>query len=409
MPYLSPGVYVEEIDSGPRPIEAVGTSTAAFVGAAPNPGAHPGEAVAINNWSQFLREFCRDGDASTDLVNAVQGFFLNGGSRCYVVNVKKDDPIAGKGQGLDLLAPIDEIAIIAAPGRTDAVSHAALLDAAELAKDRVAILDGPAQVDDVEVLTRVAEVGGASAPPAAAADAGDGGGKKPAAPRGQRPGLRPRQSDGGFGAFYFPWLRVRDALDPSKIVPAAPSGYMAGLYARTDAERGVHKAPANLSIRGAVGVTQTLSRAEQDVLNPAGVNCIRFFTREGVRVWGARTLADSASNWRYLNVRRLFCMIEESIANATRWVVFEPNDRPLWKDIERDVSRFLTLLYRQGALTGASPEEAFFVKCDAETNPPEVVDSGQVVTLIGVAPSKPAEFVVFRIGQSQAGTSVDAA
>jgi len=411
MPYLSPGVYVEEIDSGPRPIEAVGTSTAAFVGAAPNPGAHPGEAVAINNWSQFLREFCRDGDTSTDLANAVQGFFLNGGSRCYVVNVKKDDPIAGKGQGLDLLAPIDEIAIIAAPGRTDAVSHAALLDAAELAKDRVAILDGPAQVDDVEVLTRVAEVGGASAPSAAAADAGDGGGgKKPAAaPRGQRPGMRPRQSDGGFGAFYFPWLRVRDALDPSKIVPAAPSGYMAGLYARTDAERGVHKAPANLSIRGAVGVTQTLSRAEQDVLNPAGVNCIRFFTREGVRVWGARTLADSASNWRYLNVRRLFCMIEESIANATRWVVFEPNDRPLWKDIERDVSRFLTLLYRQGALTGASPEEAFFVKCDAETNPPEVVDAGQVVTLIGVAPSKPAEFVVFRIGQSQAGTSVDAA
>lgn len=410
MPYLSPGVYVEEVDSGARSIEAVGTSTAAFVGTAPNPGARLGEAVAINNWSQFQREFCRDGDASTDLANAVQGFFLNGGSRCYVVNVKKDDPIAGKGQGLDLLAAIDEIAIIAAPGRTDPVSYGLLLDAAELAKDRVAILDGPAEVDDVEALTRVGEVGGASTPPAAAADAGDGGGKKPAAaPRGQRPGLRPRQSDGGFGAFYFPWLRVRDALDPSKIVPAAPSGYIAGLYARTDAERGVHKAPANLAVRGAVGVTQTLSRAEQDVLNPAGVNCIRFFTREGVRVWGARTLSASASNWRYLNVRRLFCMIEESIANATRWVVFEPNDRPLWKDIERDVSRFLTLLYRQGALTGASPEEAFFVKCDAETNPPEVVDAGQVVTLIGIAPSKPAEFVVFRIGQSQAGTTVEAA
>src|SRR4030095_7751634 len=116
-------------------------------------------------------------------------------------------------------------------------------------------------------------------------------------------------------------------LDPAKIVPAAPSGYMAGLWARTDAERGVHKAPANLAVRGAVGVTQTLSRAEQDVLNPAGVNCIRFFTREGVRVWGARTLSGQESNWRYVNVRRLFCMIEESIAEATRWVVFEPNDR----------------------------------------------------------------------------------
>lgn len=409
MPYLSPGVYVEEIDSGARPILAVGTSTAGFVGTAPNPGARLNEAVAINNWSQFQREFCRDGDASTDLANAVFGFFLNGGSRCYVVNVKKDDPIAGKGQGLDLLAPIDEIAIIAAPGRTDPVSHGALLDAAELAKDRVAILDGPAEVEDVEVLTRVAEVG--APPPPAAADPGEGGGggKKPATARDKRAGQRPRLSDGGYGAFYFPWLRVRDALDPAKIVPAAPSGYMAGLWARTDAERGVHKAPANLTVRGAVGVTQTLSRAEQDVLNPAGVNCIRFFTREGVRVWGARTVAESSSNWCYVNVRRLFCMIEESIAEATRWVVFEPNDRPLWRDIERDVSRFLMLLYRQGALTGASPEEAFFVKCDEETNPPEVVDAGQVVTLIGVAPSKPAEFVVFRIGQSQAGTTVDAA
>ena len=171
----------------------------------------------------------------------------------------------------------------------------------------------------------------------------------------------------------------------------------------------MHKAPANTTVRGALGVTQQVSRAEQDVLNPAGVNCIRFFAREGIRVWGARTLAPSASEWRYLNVRRLFNMVEESIAQNTRWVVFEPNDRPLWKAIERDVGAFLTLLWRQGALAGATPAEAFFVKCDAETNPPDVVDAGRVVTLIGIAPVKPAEFVIFQIGQSQAGTQVEAA
>ena len=396
--YLSPGVFVEEIESGPRPIEAVGTSTAGFVGTAPNPGANPDEAIAINNWGQFLRTYVRDGDHGTDLANAVYGFFLNGGSRCYVVNTKPGGPIAGKGKGLDALAAIDEIAITAAPGMTDAASYGALLDNAESLKDRVAILDAPPTVDNVERLTRVAEV--------SAAPSGDGGG---AAKPKQGAGLRPRESDGGYGAFYFPWLRARDAIEPEKIVSVPPSGYLAGIYARTDSERGVHKAPANTIVRGALGVTQQITRAEQDVLNPAGVNCIRFFALEGLRVWGARTLAPSASNWRYLNVRRLFNMIEESIALSTRWVVFEPNDRPLWKAIQRDVGAFLTLLWRQGALAGASPAEAFFVKCDEETNPPEVIDAGQVVTLIGIAPVKPAEFVIFRIGQSQQGTKVETA
>jgi phage tail sheath protein FI len=398
--YLSPGVFVEETDTGARPIEAVGTSTAGFVGTAPNPDFAIGEAVAINNWSQFTRMFVRDRDASTDLANAVQGFFLNGGSRCYVAPIAKGAPIGGKGAGLDALNDIDEIAIIAAPGRTDVASYGALLDAAELLKDRVAILDGPPTVDNVEALTRVASV-----PPAAgAADSGDA--TKP--PKGQSPGLRARDSDGGYGAYYFPWLRVRDAIDPSQIVSVAPSGYLAGIYALTDSTRGVHKAPANVIVRGALGLTQLVSRSEQDVLNPAGVNCIRFFTREGIRVWGARTVAPSASDWRYLNVRRLFAMIEESIAISTRWVVFEPNDRALWKAIQRDVGAFLTLLWRQGALAGARPEDAFFVKCDDETNPPDVIDAGQVVVMVGIAPVKPAEFVIFRIGQSQAGTTVDA-
>lgn len=393
--YLSPGVFVEETDSGARPIEAVGTSTAGFVGTAPNPEALRDEAVAIDNWEQFRRLFVREKDPSTELANAVQGFFLNGGSRCYVANVGADDPIAGKGGGLDALSLIDEIAIIAAPGRTDQASYAALLDAAETLKDRVAILDAPPNVDDVEQLTR-----------AGMADAGDGG---TGAKSKQKLGLRPRNSDGGYGALYFPWLRVRDALDPAKLVSAPPSGHMAGLYAQTDATRGVHKAPANLAVRGAIGLTRIVSRAEHDVLNPAGVNVIRFFSREGIRVWGARTLAPSASNWRYLNVRRLFAMIEESIAISTRWVIFEPNDRPLWNDIKRDIGNFLRLLHSQGALAGERPEDAFFVKCDEETNPPEVIDAGQVVVVIGIAPVKPAEFLIIRIGQSAAGTTVEAA
>jgi hypothetical protein len=306
---------------------------------------------------------------------------------------------------LDALAAIDEIAIIAAPGRTDPASHGALLDAAESLKDRVAILDAPPRVDDVEVLTRAAD---GSGPPPAPAEGGDAGPTPPKG-KGPRPGLRPRDSDGGYGACYFPWLKGRDAVDPDALAQIPPSGHMAGIYARTDSERGVHKAPANVTIRGAEGLTQMLSRAEQDVLNPVGVNCIRFFTREGVRVWGARTLAPSASNWRYLNVRRLFNMIEESIAISTRWVVFEPNAGPLWKDIQRDVGAFLTLLWRQGALAGARPEDAFFVKCDAETNPPEVVDAGQVVVVIGIAPVKPAEFVIFRIGQTAVGSTVETA
>jgi phage tail sheath protein FI len=400
-PYLSPGVYVEETDSGARPIEAVGTSTAGFVGVAPRSDVAIGEAVAINNWSQFVRQFVpadlKPEDAAklagNDLANAVQGFFLNGGSRCYVAPIApKAAALKGKGTGLDALGLIDEIAIIAAPGRTDIGAYNDLVESAQILGDRVAVLDAPPTASDVEQLTRVATL----------PDDGAAGGAK-------NKGLRPPDNDKGFGAYYFPWLRVRDAIDPSQIVAAPPSGHIAGLYARTDAERGVHKAPANIVVRGALGLTQLVSTAEQAVLNPAGVNCIRLFTREGIRVWGARTIAPAANNWRYLNVRRLFNMIEESIAISTRWVVFEPNDRPLWKAIQRDVSAFLTLLWRQGALAGSRPEQAFFVKCDEETNPPDVIDAGQVVVMIGIAPVKPAEFVIFRIGQTQSGTTVETA
>ena len=213
--------------------------------------------------------------------------------------------------------------------------------------------------------------------------------------------VKPRDSK--YGAYYFPWLEVYDPYKGNLFMP--PSGYMAGIYARSDAERGVHKAPANEIVRGALGLKYGITKGEQDLLNPKGINCIRAFPNRGIRVWGARTISSDAS-WRYVNVRRLFNMVEQSIEIGTQWAVFEPNDHRLWKRITRDITAFLLRLWRQGALFGKTPEEAFYVKCDDETNPPEVIDAGQLIVEVGMCPVKPAEFVVFRIGQMPAGGDV---
>jgi uncharacterized protein len=403
--YASPGVYVEEVPSGARPIGATGTSTAGFVGTAPDATARLNEAVAINSWSEFLRNYANTPQVeSTPLARAVFGFFDNGGGRCYVVNVGPGAAIGGSGRGrsgLAVLEAIDEVAIVAAPGYADAVSYEALLSHCERMGDRVAILDPPAQIDSIEPLTRVATpaVTGKAAKPAEG---------EPAKPSAQAengtPALRPRNSD--WGTFYAPWIVVRDAFS-GDVVATPPSGHVAGVWARTDMNRGVHKAPANEPIRGVVDLTYRVTRGEQETLNPAGVNCIRYFPAEGVRIWGARTLAAEASEWRYLNVRRLFSMLKESIADGTRWIVFEPNDQLLWRSIRRDIGAFLTRVWRDGALMGRTPQEAFFVKCDEETNPPDVRDAGMVVAEIGVAPVKPAEFVVFKLSQSSIGSDTE--
>lgn len=390
--YLSPGVYVEEVESGARPIEAVGTSTAGFVGQAPRLDARVNEAVAVTSWTQFRNIYAGEKDKSTPLAQAVLGFFLNGGARAYIVNTGAEDVVAGGGKGLDVLERIDDVSLIAAPGKIDAQSYDALLTSAETTGDRFAILDSPLRVADVNRLTQVARA--TEKPPAD----GEGTG-----------GLRARQSDQGCGAQFAFGIVARDALDPTKIIETYPSGYVAGIFARTDFRRGVHKAPANETVRGALDVTQAITKADQAVLNPAGVNALRFFSREGVKLYGARTLAPSASENRYIPVKRLMMLIRLSIERGTGWVVFEPNDRFLWAKIRRDISAFLTILWRQGALMGASPEEAFFVKCDAETNQPETIDAGQVITVIGVAPVKPAEFVIFRIGQTPTGAYLEAA
>jgi phage tail sheath protein FI len=377
--YLTPGIYVEEVSAGPRPIEAVGTSIAGFVGIAPDAAKHLNEPQWFDNWTQFTKEFTSPGSASTSLSHAVFGFFQNGGGRCCVVNVGPDGSIVGDGQGrkgLEVLEESDEIAIVAAPGYTDPLSYDALLSHCEKMKDRVAILDAPPQISQIDALTKVATAPRESKKPRG------GGEEAKSAGTAEADAVRPRQSDGGWGAFYFPHITVRDPLSSKDLVDVPPSGHIAGVYARSDATRGVHKAPANEAVRGALNVTYRVTREEQATLNPSGVNCIRLFPGEGIRVYGARTLAESSSEWRYLNVR------------------------PLWKAIRRDVTAFLTIIWRQGALMGRTPDEAFFVQCDEETNPPEVIDAGMVVAVIGIAPVKPAEFVIFRIGQSAAGTQI---
>ena len=203
--------------------------------------------------------------------------------------------------------------------------------------------------------------------------------------------------DSSYAALYYPWIKVADPVSGDSIL-VPPSGHMAGVWARTDGERGVHKAPANEIVRGALGLERQITRNEQDSLNPVGINCIRAFPGRGIRAWGARTLANDPA-WRYLNVRRLFNFVENSIEYGTQWVVFEPNDMDLWERVSRDVSAFLTRVWSSGALFGVTPDQAFYVKCDEELNPPEVRDVGQLIVEVGLAPVKPAEFVVFRISQ----------
>jgi len=227
------------------------------------------------------------------------------------------------------------------------------------------------------------------------------------------PGLGPQQvrdwrmtetgHDSRFAALYWPWLKVFDPVSGSpRLIP--PSGHVAGVWARNDATRGVHKAPANEIIRGTIGVATVITRGEHDMLNPAGVNCIRAFPGRGTRIWGARTLSSDPA-WRYVNVRRLYNYVESSLMTGTQWVVFEPNDKDLWQRLIRTIRSFLYRVWQDGGLFGETAEQAFYVKCDDETNPSEVIEAGQLVCEIGLAVVKPAEFVVFRLAQLPTGTS----
>jgi hypothetical protein len=203
-------------------------------------------------------------------------------------------------------------------------------------------------------------------------------------------------------------IKVRTDDGERKEVYVPPSGHLCGVMARVDAERGVHKAPANEIVMGITGLSQTINRLEQAQYNDRGINVVREFKDRGIRVWGARTLATKSDpSWKYINVRRLFIMVEQSIMLGSQWSVFEPNDETLWKKLTRDVRSYLMRVWRSGALFGATPEEAVYVKCDYETNPRYLIDAGQVNVQVGICPVKPAEFVIFNIGQWDGGTLID--
>lgn len=288
------------------------------------------------------------------------------------------DPTPENRRGLSLLEQIDEISILAVPDEVnisigqadrDAI-RGAMVNQCETLKDRFAVL----QI--AENQGNVANVN--------------------------------FNRDTSYAAIYYPWIRVYDpALQDAVKIP--PSGHVAGIYARTDVERGVHKAPANAVVRGILAsdlpgnrgpLEYRINKAEHGILNPRGVNVIRDFRADGrgIRVWGARTMS-SDSEWKYVNVRRLFLFVEESIDEGTQWVVFEPNHEPTWARVTRSITNFLISVWRSGALMGTSQEEAFFVKCDRTTMTQDDIDNGRLICYIGIAPVKPAEFVIFRISQ----------
>ena len=515
--YLSPGVYVQEVEAGTRPIEGVGTAVAAFVGlAAKGPVNQP---TLVSNWTQFSETF-GDFVPGSYLAHSVYGYFLNGGGNCYIVRIGADgadgDGQKPKAKQVKAVAgpPMVEVAGYRIIGKSTAANPKPITvefdapggDGAPEDQfrmtvtvegrqpevfDNVTTKKGPnnvaTKVSAESKLVTVEEVlsGGALTkpdrgtvhlqapepepePPSADAlsaddyvgDAADRTGfsgleavdevTMVAIPdltaayeqgaidgetlkavqlaliaycelMGDRvavidppPGLNAQQVkqwrvddagyDSKYAALYWPRLKV---LDPSegihRFIP--PSGHIAGVWARNDDTRGVHKAPANEVIRGVTSLETNITSTEQELLNPIGVNCVRAFPGRGIRVWGARTLSSDAA-WRYVNVRRLFNYLEESILQGTQWAVFEPNDPALWSRIRRTISAFLTNEWRKGALFGTTPGEAFFVKCDAETNPAEGIDAGQVVCQVGVAPVKPAEFVIFQLSQFSGGTSL---
>jgi phage tail sheath protein FI len=281
----------------------------------------------------------------------------------------------GRSRGLTGLEQIDEIALLAMPDEVRWIDDSGLsplttdvINQCEKLRDRFALVSadrGLNQVNDVQ-------------PP----------------------------RDTSYAGFYYPWIEIYDPVSRGPIL-VPPTGHIMSIFVRTDIERGVFKAPANEVVRDATNPEFKVTKGMQDILNPRGVNCIRDFRSDGrgIRLWGARTMSSDAM-WKYVNVRRLFIFIEESIDEGTQWVVFEPNDEPLWANVRRSISSFLFGVWRSGALMGVTPEEAFFVKCDRTTMTQDDIDNGRLICYIGVAPVKPAEFVIFRISQKTAEAPV---
>lgn len=349
-------------------------------------------------WSAYENDQVASGNSDSVKLNghqilshAVYGFFSNSGTRAFVARVRKGNLAGDLDQALSNFESIESISLVAFPGESaDPSVSAALVAHCEKMRYRFAILDAPQNpLDendrlDLELLTYDSSRS-----------------------------VLPARSK--HAAIYFPYIEVVDPalqmqqanLDaiPSKykgLVYVPPSGAIAGIYARTDNQRGVYKAPANESVLGARNVQHYIGRSAQEGLNPQGVNVIRSIDG-AILIYGARTLGgDQNFEWRYVPVRRTFLYLAKSIDAGTQWVVFEPNDLALWGKVKRNLSAFLTTQWRNGALFGATPEEAFYVKCDAENNPPDTREVGQLVIEVGVAIVRPAEFVIIRMTQGTA-------
>lgn len=371
--YQSPGVYREEVFL--KPEAKLPTGVPGFVGFADErvrTGIVPNIPVAIHRQAEFVTQ--PDGQAVSYLADAVAGFFQNGGIRCHVVLADADptkDPEAALKDAIEALAPLNDLDLVVVPdamslqqnGQFDGEAavrvQSALLVHCTMHGNRVAVLDALPKSDKDGVLA-------------------------------QRKALGVGQAEPINGALYYPWLKASSG----RLVP--PCGHVAGIVARTDAKSGVFKAPANEEIFGVLDVEVSVDNRTQDELNPVGVNVLRAFPGRGIRVWGARTLSRDP-NWRYINVRRLCLTVGRWIDQNMTWATFENNDQRLWVRIERELSAYLIELWRAGGLIGQTSGEAFYVKCDAETNSSDVREGGMVVTEIGLAPRSPAEFVILRI------------
>jgi len=507
--YLSPGVYVEEVPSGNKPIEGVSTSVAAFVGLLP--GGPLNKPMRISNWTQFANLYSDPANPENGpfmegayMAHSVYGFFQNGGNLCWIIRVgnESEAPVARAVLPSATDKDVEAFRAVALEGVSDTikieVSEEPQPPPAEGKEPgdptyKLTVTGGSqreeypgvttkkgrnyvaTKVNAASKLIKIEETGATlpdskiaagsytlSSPSVALdkVDAGDfegdvatrkgmgnanaldevtmlimpdivnlnGDGSQMRDLQGKmiahcelmgdrmaildtpdgliaQDVLEWRMNTAGYdskmAALYWPWIEVMDPLT-RRPMRMPPSGHIAGVWSRTDATRGVHKAPANEVIRGCNGLAFNITQIEQGELNRNGINCIRAFPGRGIRIWGARTLS-SDPEWRYINVRRLFNFISESIMLGTQWSVFEPNDQRLWATLSVSINSFLTRVHRSGALAGASPSDSFFVKCDSETNPPENIEAGMVTCDIGICPVKPAEFVIFRLSQFTGG------
>ena len=359
-----------EASSGTHPIAGAPTGIAAFVGWAaqgPTDGA-----ILVHSWLEFEQQF-GGFDPRFYLGYAVSHFFANGGQQAYVVRLALDGTPAASAAvmtGVHLLDAVPIFNLLAVPGEADPGLIAQLQ---AYCAGRKAFLIADSAVDSTFATLQ------------------------------NGPDSRITGADAINSAFYFPWLNVMDAQQ-NLTRPFPPSGFVAGIYAATDAARGVWQAPAGITapITGALDPVVKLTDAENAVLNPHAVNCIRILPRFGDVVWGARTLAggdQAASDWTYVPVRRLALYIETSVHDGTKWATFEPNNAQLWSELNHSIGAFMQALFAQGAFKGQSAAETYFVQCDAQNNPPSGVDQGIVNIAIGFAPVRPAEFIIIQIQQ----------